>query len=82
MRSANKFSNLSIIGVFFITLINVLISTFNGSNFSARMSPAVTTGAPSTVAILPATESDIDFVPAEVDGGGDFGSDITNIESY
>lgn len=39
VKQASKFSNLSIIGVFLITLINVLISTFNGSNFSSVVTP-------------------------------------------
>lgn len=43
MKAANKFSNLSIIGVFLITLINVLISTFNGSNFSPEKTDLTTT---------------------------------------
>ncbi|KAG5678185.1 hypothetical protein PVAND_007878 [Polypedilum vanderplanki] len=41
MRSASKFSSLSIVGVFLITIINVLIGTFNGTNFSAVASPQV-----------------------------------------
>ncbi|CAO1342039.1 unnamed protein product [Diamesa serratosioi] len=32
MQSANRFNNISVIGVFLITLINVFISTFNGTN--------------------------------------------------
>lgn len=40
MQSANRFSNLSIIGVFFITIINVLIATFNGTNLPVTPPPA------------------------------------------
>jgi hypothetical protein len=32
MKSADRVNNISIVGVFMITLINVFISTFNGSN--------------------------------------------------
>lgn len=32
MQSADRFNNISVIGVFLITLINVFISTFNGTN--------------------------------------------------
>lgn len=32
MKSADRFNNISVIGVFLITLINVFISTFNGTN--------------------------------------------------
>lgn len=45
MKAANKFSDLSIIGVFFITLINVLISTFNGTNLGGGGSSSTTTTA-------------------------------------
>jgi hypothetical protein len=45
MKAANKFSNVSVIGVFLITIINVLISTFNGSNFNG--SDLTTTKMPS-----------------------------------
>jgi hypothetical protein len=41
MRSANKFSSLSIVGVFLITITNVLIGTFNGTNFSSIANPQV-----------------------------------------
>lgn len=57
MKAANKFSTLSIIGVFLITLINVLISTFNGSNFSPEGSKTDTTTIASADASVATTES-------------------------
>jgi hypothetical protein len=64
MKSANKFSNLSIIGVFFITIINVLISTFNGTNFSSVSNPQVpnTTALPTlipTTGLMTTTEMSV-----------------------
>lgn len=47
MQSADRFNNISVIGVFLITLINVFISTFNGSNLvpkgGATLNESVTT---------------------------------------
>ena len=47
MQSADRFNNISVIGVFLITLINVFISTFNGSNLvpkgGATLNASVTT---------------------------------------
>lgn len=47
MKAANKFSNISVIGVFLITIINVLISTFNGTNLGGS---DITTKAPTGLA--------------------------------
>ena len=41
MRSATRISNLSIIGVFCITVINVLIAAFNGTNIPNIPPPAI-----------------------------------------
>lgn len=47
MQSADRFNNISVIGVFLITLINVFISTFNGTNLvpkgGATLNASVTT---------------------------------------
>lgn len=41
MRSADRINDLSVIGVFLITLVNVFISTFNGSNSGPYSGEAV-----------------------------------------
>jgi hypothetical protein len=57
MKAANKFSNISVIGVFLITIINVLISTFNGTNLSGS---DITTKGPSSIT----TTTEIPYVSA------------------
>jgi hypothetical protein len=57
MHSASRFSSLAIVGVFLITIINVLIGTFNGTNFSAAASPQVKSGE-TTVAALASTSEE------------------------
>jgi len=41
MNAATRISNLSIIGVFCITVINVLIAAFNGTNLPIIPPPAL-----------------------------------------
>lgn len=41
MNAATRISNLSIIGVFCITVINVLIAAFNGTNLPVIPPPAI-----------------------------------------
>lgn len=59
MRSADRINDLSVIGVFLITLVNVFISTFNGSNagiYSSETIPMstenVTTAIPDVGSVL------------------------------
>ncbi|XP_055604226.1 uncharacterized protein LOC129752476 [Uranotaenia lowii] len=56
MREADRINDLSVIGIFLITLINVFISTFNGSNAGSFSSGEVFTMAPSNVS---STSSDL-----------------------
>lgn len=63
MRSADRINDLSVIGVFLITLVNVFISTFNGSNsgpYSSEVIPIsddVTTPGPDVGSILNASST-------------------------
>lgn len=41
MNAATRISNLSIVGVFIITVINVLIAAFNGTNLPIIPPPAI-----------------------------------------
>lgn len=65
MRSADRINDLSVIGVFLITLVNVFISTFNGSNAGIYSSETVA---------LPA--ENVTTASAEV--GSILGTDVIN----
>lgn len=77
--SADRINNLSVFGVFLITLINVFISTFGNVSggtapvsvvpkIDATLTPAPVDGGSSTVAVIQAPPM-LDIPPASVDNG-------------
>ncbi|GAB0097884.1 Ninjurin [Sergentomyia squamirostris] len=63
LASANRVNNLSVLGVFLITLINVFISTFGGSNTAGP--------APSTPGVTPPSSEVPKPPPADIPADSD-----------
>ncbi|XP_029734400.2 ninjurin-A-like [Aedes albopictus] len=65
MRSADRINDLSVIGVFLITLVNVFISTFNGSNAGIYTSDTIPMSDENVTTVAPDVASAINV---SVDG--------------
>ncbi|XP_055702998.1 uncharacterized protein LOC129801729 [Phlebotomus papatasi] len=70
MASANRINNLSVLGVFLITLINVFISTFGGSsNAGAAVPPASPPASPPVFPVPPSEPPKLPSLDVPVEPG-------------